>query len=335
MKRFLSLLFILIVSLSGLMGCSQKSSPPVLSKCMNIGNSLDSPKGDNWGVPMDISYFKTIKDAGFSCVRLPVRFSDYVDSSSADYTLDSAFMTQIDSYVAAAQKNHLTLILDLHHFDAIMQDPMGNENLLLSIWKQLATRYKDEPDSLVFELLNEPQANMDATTWNTILSDTVKAIRKIDTKHYLIVGGVNYNSIDSLSDLKLPKDSKLIATFHYYEPNEVCFQGVPYQTNYENLSNIAWNGTVDEVNYLNTRLKTAKAWATKNHVPLFMGEFGISKAAPASTRLSWISSVCNEASSLNISYGYWELGSSFGIYDLSSKTWNQDLLNAIIHPTAD
>lgn len=335
MKRFLSLFLILIVSITSFMGCSQQSSLPVLSKCINIGNSLDSPKGDNWGVPMDISYFKTIKDAGFSCVRLPVRFSDYVDSSSSDYTLDPTFMSQIDSYVAEAQKNHLTLILDLHHFEAIMQDPKGNEACLLAIWKQLATRYKDEPDSLVFELLNEPQDNLDAATWNTILADTVKTIRQIDTKHYLIVGGANYNSIDALSDLKLPKDSKLIATFHYYEPNNVCFQGVPYQTDYENLSNITWNGTTDEVNYLNSRLKTAKAWAVKNKVPLFMGEFGISKTAPASTRLSWISSVCNEASSLNIGYGYWELGSFFGIYDLSSKTWNQDLLSAIIHPTSE
>jgi len=332
MKRFFSIICILVLFVGTFSGCSTKSSPPELSKCINIGNSLDSPKGESWGVPMDIHYFSIIKKAGFSCVRLPIRISDYVDKSTSDYTIDSSFLTQLDSYIKEAQANHLTLILDLHHFMEIMQDPNGNKACLIAIWKQLATRYKDYPNTLVFELLNEPQGNLDADTWNQFLADTVSAIRKIDTKHYLIVGGANYNSIDSLAKLKLPKDSKLIATFHYYEPNNVCFQGVPYQPNYENLSNITWNGTADEVSYLKNRLQTAKSWADKNHVPLFMGEFGVNGTAPASTRISWISAVTNEAYSLGISYGYWEFASSFGIYDLNTKTWNQDLLNAILNP---
>lgn len=331
MKRLsiLTFSFLLILLLNG---CSKKSEPPVLTKCINIGNSLEAPKNEQWDVPMDISYFSTIKAAGFQCVRLPVRFSDYIDKSNSDYPLDETFLKGIDIYVKEAIKQDLTLILDLHHFMEIMENPEKYQDCLISIWKQLAARYKDYPDSLVFELLNEPQENLDSDTWNTLLAHTVQAIRSIDKKHYLIVGGVNYNSIDALSTLTLPEDKRLIVTIHYYEPNEVTFQGDPYHEGYDELSNISWDGTTKEVSYLKSRLKTAKTWADQHHVPLFLGEFGISKEAPANTRISWTAAVANEASALGISYGYWEFASGFGIYDLTRATWNTDMLNALINP---
>ena len=159
--------------------------------------------------------------------------------------------------------------------------------------------------TLVFELLNEPQSNLNSDRWNNILADTIKTIRAIDKKHFLIIGGVNYNSIDSLSTLKLPKDKRLIVTIHYYEPNNVAFQGVPYQPDYEYLHDIIWSGTADETSHLKSRLKTAKTWADEHHVPLFLGEFGISKKAPAQTRVRWTSAVAGEAKALGISYSYW------------------------------
>lgn len=332
MKRYLCLILCWAVCLIGFSGCSSASNPPTLTKCINIGNSLEAPKDQAWDVPMDPAYFSVIRQAGFLCVRLPVRFSDYVDPQSADYTLDETFMLLIDSYVDAALEQDLTLILDFHHFLEMMDDPTGNRDCFVSIWQQLAIRYRDYPDSLVFELLNEPHDNLDSQTWNDILDETVRAIRKIDTKRYLIVGGANYNSIDSLNDLVLPADHRLVATIHYYEPMDVTFQGNPYHEEYASLHDIAWNGTVEQVSYLSGRLASAKSWADEHHVPLFLGEFGVSKTAPASTRLSWTSAVANQAYKLGISYGYWEFASGFGIYDLSTSTWNTNLLYALIHP---
>lgn len=333
MKRFpIIICFTLIFALL-LPGCSTASSPPVLTKCINIGNCLEAPKDQPWDVSMNPSYFSMIKQAGFLCVRLPVRFSDYADKNNSAYPLDETFMKRIDSYVNTALNQKLTLILDLHHFMEMMNNPVGNEACFISIWKQLATRYKSYPNTLVFELLNEPQTNLDSNTWNGILAKTVAAIRSIDKKHYLIVGGVSYNSIDSLSTLQLPNDPRLIATVHYYEPNNVTFQGDPYHNGYQNLRNITWTGTNDEMSYLKTRLETAKHWADAHQVPLFLGEFGVSKEAPAETRVKWTSAVANEANSLGISYGYWEFASGFGIYDLQTGKWNSDMLNALIHPT--
>ena len=318
-------------------GCTGKLNPPVLTKCLNIGNCLDAPKGQSWGVPMDISYFSTIKQAGFEAVRLPVRFSDYVGSKSDDYRLDETFMKSIDSYVDAALNQHLTLILDLHHFLQIMNDPKENEACLIAIWKQLAERYKDRSNSLVFEILNEPQGNLDSDTWNSILADTVKAIRAIDKTHYLIVGGANYNSIDALGALNLPDDDRLIATVHYYEPNDVTFQGDPNNVvagkDYSVITNVRWTGTTQEMSYLETRLKTAKSWADAHNVPLFLGEFGVNIKAPAATRVKWTSAVASEADKFGISYSYWEFASDFVIYNLSTGKWNTDMLHALLGPS--
>ncbi|WP_099468994.1 glycoside hydrolase family 5 protein [Konateibacter massiliensis] len=316
-----------------LSGCSDDTSssvPPDLSKCLNIGNALEAPKDQPWDVPMNISYFKVIKEAGFQTVRLPVRFSDYVDKSSTDYILDETFMTQIDAYIDEALAQNLTLILDLHHFTELMENPDSNRDCLIAIWEQLATRYKDYPATLVFELVNEPQGSLDSNQWNSMLADLVKAIRAVDKTHYLIVGGVNYNSIDSLSTLVLPADKRLIATVHYYEPNEVAFQGNEYHEGFQNLSGITWEGTAEEVSYLQNRLQTAKSWADQNNVPLFLGEFGISKTAPASTRVNWTAAVVREAEALDIDWGYWEFASGFGIYDLSASAWDEDMVNALL-----
>lgn len=331
MKQFSIYFFALLLLTFLLTGCSQEKEPPILTKCINIGNSLEAPKDQTWDVPMNVSYFSIIKQAGFQCVRLPVRFSDYVDKNTSNYLLDETFMTQIDAYVNEAMNQDLTLILDLHHFMEIMDDPTNNKACLIAIWKQLATRYKDYPDTLVFEILNEPQGNLDSNTWNDILADTVKAIREIDKKHFLIVGGANYNSIDSLSALKLPDDSRLIATIHYYEPNEVAFQGNIYHEYYKNLSNVTWTGSCEEVSYLVKRLETAKSWADEHNVPLFLGEFGVTKEAPSQTRIDWTQAVASNASELGISYAYWEFASGFGIYDLKTNTWNNEILNALIN----
>ncbi|WP_159459724.1 glycoside hydrolase family 5 protein [Scatolibacter rhodanostii] len=322
---FLSFLFV--------SGCAAKEpQPPTLTKCLNIGNSLEAPKDQPWDVPMDSSYFSTIKQAGFQTIRLPVRFSDYTASSDEDYRLDEAFVKKIDMYIKEALGQELTVILDFHHFMDIMENPALHKMKLISIWQQLSERYKNYSDDLVFEILNEPQKNLDSESWNSILQETVTAIRKNDKKHFLIVGGANYNSIDALLNLRLPEDDRLIATFHYYEPNEVTFQGNPYHYGYENLSGIGWNATDEELKYLQERFNMAKNWANENKVSLFLGEFGISKTAPEQTRLNWTRSVAKEASLRDIDYGYWEFASGFGVYDLQTKTWNQEMVDAILDP---
>ena len=194
------------------------------TSCISIGNALEAPKDLSWDVEMNEEYFDKIKEAGFDCVRLPVRFSDYAKDNK-DYLLDESFMKKIDYYIDYALSKKLVIILDFHHFIEIMKFPNEYKECYLKIWVQVAERYKDYPQELMFELLNEPNDNLSGELWNQFIDEGVNIIRKSNPKRTIIVGPDNYYSVYSLEKLKIPQDKNIVVSFHYYEPNEVTFQG--------------------------------------------------------------------------------------------------------------
>lgn len=292
-------------------------------RCMNIGSALEAPKGISWDVTMKEEYFDIIKDAGFDSVRLPVRFSDYVNKNT--YILDEQFMKKIDKYINYAVNDNLTLILDLHHFEEIMETPEEYKAMFISIWDQLSRRYENYSDKLVFELLNEPKDNLRGNLWNEYLKDGIKAIRANDKRRKIIVGPDSYNSVERLYDLVIPKDRNLILTFHYYEPNNFTFQGDTYHEGYGKLKNIEWTGTEEELIRLKNKFDIAKKYSKENNIPVFLGEFGANKKVKEPFRKEWTEAVRNEADNYNFSWGYWEFCSNFGICDLKNQEWSEEL----------
>lgn len=292
-------------------------------KCINIGNALEAPKNIPWDIQMKAEYFDIIKEAGFDSVRLPVRFSDYVDKTT--YILDEEFMSTIDDYINYAMNNNLTLILDMHHFEEIMEKPDEYRDMFLSIWNQLSSRYNGFSDKLVFELLNEPKDNLMGELWNEYLSKGIEVIRSNDKKRKIIVGPDSYYSVERLYDLVIPDDKNLILTFHYYEPDTFTFQGDPYHKGYENLKNIKWTGTDEEIKAINNKFDIAKKYSKENKIPVFLGEFGVNKRVKEQYRYKWIESVRTQADSYNFSWAYWEFASNFGIYNLKNQSWQEEL----------
>lgn len=297
--------------------------------CMNIGNSLDSPKDIPWGVEMKTAYFDIIKNAGFDSVRLPVRFSDYA-KDSPNYTLDEEFMKNLDFYINYALKDDLVVILDFHHFVEIMEEPEKYKKCFISIWSQLGERYKDFPPKLVFELLNEPKDNLKGQLWNEFIEDGVKEIRRTNKERKIIIGPDNYYSVYRLEALSIPKEDNIIVSFHYYEPNDFAFQGNQYHSGFETLKDIQWAGSNVETQYLKSRFDIAKKWGENHGVGIFLGEFGANKNAPTESRRLWTRAVRKEAENLGFSFGYWELCSWFGIYDAENNTWDKDMLDALL-----
>ena len=292
---------------------------------INIGNALDAPKDIFWGVEFKDEYFATVKKAGFDGVRLPVRFSDYV----VDGKLDENFMKKIDKHIEAGLNQGLYIILDFHHFNEIMDKPVENRHLLLQIWQQLSVRYSKYSDKLVFEILNEPQKNLTADLWNEYLAGAVKIIRQNNPKRYIIIGAGSYNNIADLKKLILPKTDNLIVTFHYYEPPEFTFQDNPY-LGYEQYKNIKWQSSFSERLKIARDFLQVKQWAIDNKVPVFLGEFGVNKNVPENMRVLWTECVRKEAEQDDFSWGYWEFGSAFGIYDLNKNEWDKALLQALL-----
>lgn len=300
-----------------------------MQKGINIGNALDSPKDEDWGVTMSNNYFTEIKNMGFDTVRLPVRFSDYT-LDDGKYTLDPDFMLKIDDHINYALNEGLVIILDLHHFNEMMQSPLENGSKFYNIWKQLSERYQSYPRELVFELLNEPCENLEPELLNNIYKNVVQIIRLTNPTRKLIIGPYFYNNIEYLDQLVLPEDRNIMLTVHYYEPNEVTFQGNIYHSGYEHLENITWTGSADETKYLQDKFQTVADYAKKYDVDVLIGEFGVTQEAPHDTRIAWTKAVVDEAEKHNFAYCYWEYNSWFGLYDTQTKMLNQDLVDVLL-----
>ena len=78
-----------------------------------------------------------------------------------------------------------------------------------------------------YEVLNEPHGIADGV-WGSIQQSVIDAIRTEDAVHYIIVGGANWNSYNNLSALPLYSDTKLIYTFHFYDPFVFTHQGASW-----------------------------------------------------------------------------------------------------------
>lgn len=299
-------------------------------KCMNIGNALDAPKNIPWDVDIKNEYFDLIKEAGFDSVRIPVRFSDYA-KNQPEYVLEEDFMKRVDGYIDYALSKDLVVILDFHHFVEIMDKPEQYKQCFLRIWEQLSQRYENHSDKLIFELLNEPTKNLKPEIWNEYLNEAIKVIRKTNKNRFIIVGSAEFSSLDSLKYLTLPKDKKLIATFHFYEPNKFTFQGNIYHQGFEQLKNVSWKNTDSEVRYIKERFSIVKRWADKNNIRIFLGEFGANQNAPKEDRVLWTKQVRKTAEEMGFAWGYWEFCSQFGAYDDKTASWNKMLLNSLVN----
>ena len=87
--------------------------------------------------------------------------------------------------------------------------------------------------------------------------------------------------------MKIPQDKNIVVSFHYYEPNEVTFQGSVNHKGFENLKDNQWTGTNLEIQYLKSRFEIAKKYSEDHKVRIFLGEFGVNKNAPETTRINW------------------------------------------------
>ncbi|SFG06958.1 endoglucanase [Sporolactobacillus nakayamae] len=306
---------------------------PLELRSMNIGNALDAPRNQPWDVKMNSDYFKIIKKAGFNSVRLPVRFSDYA-KDNPNNVLDEVFMKQVDGYIKEALSQKLTIILDLHHFQEIMKNPDKYHRCFLRIWQQLSERYKNYPSGLIFEVLNEPQENLEGNLWNKYMAEAIKIIRKSNPTRTIIVGPDNYYSLYRLNALKIPKDDHLVVSFHYYEPTTFTFQKSPY-LGFQKYHDVQWNGSSDEVDTIKNKFSKVRKWADEHDVSIYLGEFGANKEAPYESRVRWTREVREQAEKYGFSWGYWEFASLFGVYDAQNNSWDKQMLRTLIPNSTD
>ncbi len=326
-------LVIFLISDPSLLGDDSKSAfhyNRLLGRGVNLGNALEAPREGAWGVTLKEEYFSQIRAAGFDSVRIPIRWSVHAANASP-FNIDPAFFERVDWAVTQALRNRLAVVINVHHYDEVFEDPHTHRNRLIAIWEQIAHRYKNQSDYVFFELLNEPHENLTYDVWNDLLRDLLTVVRKTNRNRIVIVGPASWNNPSQLPRLELPAgDQRLIVTFHYYSPFPFTHQGAGWVEQGRTWQDIRWAGWAKQRQEIATSMQTAAEWAERENRPLYLGEFGSYHKADMESRVRWTRCVREEAEQRGISWAYWEFAAGFGVYDPAAGGYREELLNALV-----
>lgn len=307
--------------------------------------------------------FKDFRNMGVDVVRLPINFPAFMDS---DYRFSEDFLSALDYAVELAISNDMYVILDQHSYYGSRWYPEYGEVLVSSGLRQLAERYRDYADNVVFELFNEPGGNCPEEGWGELQRRLISTIREVDRNHYIIATPYGC-TIEKIWDLPVYDDDRLIYTFHLYTPFLFTHQGanwdniplqyipqVPYPYDRDLMPAMPdqFIGNAEYENYYNTyphqaisderirdRVLSAVNWARLHRVPLFVGEFGTLTTVDNEYRCNWYSDVCRIFEENGIAWTAWEYRTrssdiDFGLFDTAKAKilelgLNQDLLSAM------
>ncbi len=333
MKHLFTLGVLLMSTLSlvaGEAGKDEQATGERLGRGINLGNALEAPKEGEWGVRLEAEYFTTIKKAGFTTVRLPVRWSAHA-GKEAPYTIDPKFAERVDWAIDQALANELNILVNVHHYEEMDTAPDEHFPRLLGLWRQIANRYKDRPSRVYFELLNEPHDKLTEAKWNAMIPKLLAVVRQTNPTRPVVVGPGQWNSIRALDKFELPReDRNLIVTVHFYEPFEFTHQGASWVKGANKWKGRTWDGTDAERSAVRKQLEKAAAWAKAQGRPVFLGEFGAYEGADMTSRARWTQFVAREAERLGFSWAYWEFCSGFGAYDPKAGAWREPLRSALL-----
>src|SRR5262249_46499054 len=132
---------------------------------------------------------RTIRDGGFSTVRINLHAFRHMDEASR---LNPQWFATLDSIVGAALMQNLTVILDEHDYGGCAQDATACKAKLMVFWEQVGAHYRNAPDKVVFEILNEPNGALN-DVWNDMLVDLLATVRRTNPTRNVVVGPAFWN----------------------------------------------------------------------------------------------------------------------------------------------
>lgn len=303
-----------------------------LGRGINNGNMFEAPSETSWGNPWYPQYAKIEADMGFKHVRIPVRWEPSERSLAASpYTIYPSFLNRIKQVVDSTLSHGMYAIINMHHHEDLYENPDNQKERFLGMWEQIADFFKDYPDSLIFEVLNEPHGNLSATKWNVFLDDALKTIRVTNPERIVLIGVAEYGGLAGLSKLQLPDDENIILTLHYYNPFQFTHQGAEWSDGSEDWLGTEWNDTKTERQTIQNDFAPLKAYEEQHKIPIHIGEFGAYYKADIASRERWTTYLARYFESLNWSWAYWEFSAGFGVYDKTAGTYNREIFDALMN----
>lgn len=291
----------------------------------NLGNTLEAPYEGSWSKSAMEYYFDDFKAAGYKNVRIPVRWDNHT-MRTYPYTIDKAFLDRVEQVVDWSLSRGFVTIINSHHDDWIKEDYNGNIERFEKIWEQIAERFKNKSENLLFEIMNEPFGNITDEQIDDMNSRILKIIRKTNPTRIVIIGGGYWNSYNTLVNIKIPDDPYLIGTFHYYDPYEFTHK---------------WRGTWGTQEDMDTVVRVfdfVKSWSDRNNIPVYLGEFAVMAYADRTSRVKWYDFISDAALERGFACSVWDNGvfgsldNDMAIYNRDTRTFDTEILNALFNP---
>lgn len=295
-----------------------------LKKGINIP-CMESGWAREWII--EKSTYENIAGHGFDYVRIPTNLVCMLDENGG---LNSAAMHKLDNALSLALDSGLTVILDMHGWEELNRNP-SSENIrtLVTVWQKIAQRYKDYPDKLCFEIMNEPSGgNLSDFRWNFIQNTAVSAIREADEDRILVLSTNNYNAVTKLRKLKYNhKDPYIIIDIHNYAPFEFTHQGAEWVDGME--EKVAYSEETTKA--FAESINVAADFRKKNGTKIIIGEFGAYLKQTSQEDISaFLTSAVKCMNENDLPWAYWEYYAGFGAYDCSTKQWKPFILDALM-----
>jgi endoglucanase len=164
--------------------------------------------------------FEAVKSLGFDHVRIPVNFKTS-SCVAPDYTVDPIFIKMLDKAVAWAEETGLKIVIANDSKLAA-----GTESAFLTaVWKQVAARYKDKGDFLLYDVYSEPGLPLAFVDLNPVLAALIAEINAVDNSHAIIVTSWVYGHPSFLDEMQKFDATNVVYGFHMTLPWIFTYQG--------------------------------------------------------------------------------------------------------------
>ena len=307
------------------------SAPPDLRRGVNV-LGYDPIWKDPAQGRFQQRHFAEIRRGGFDFVRVNLGAFRHM---GPDNRLTPQFLERLDWIVKNATDAGLSVILDEHDFNACSDDVALCRAKLSAFWNQVAPRYRNAPPTVLFELLNEPHAKLDADTWNALYPDILAVVRQTNPTRRVIIGPTQWNNFSKLHTLKLPtNDPNIVVTFHYYDPFRFTHQGASWVEEMKSVSGVTWGSDADRA-AIGADFDKVAEWAKANRRQVLLGEFGAydRSGTPMAMRAAYTDAVAREAERHGFSWAYWQFDSDFILWDMKQNGWVEPIHKALIPET--
>jgi len=290
-----------------------------MDRGINMGNTLEPELEGGWNNgPAQEYYFDMYKDAGFKCVRVPVRWDKH-SGNDFPYAINDVWLSRVEEIIDWALERDLFVIINMHHEEPLKDDYVNQHIRYETIWSQIATRFKDKSEKLLFEIVNEPrglsQAQIDEFN-ATILG----IIRENNPTRIVIYSGKEWAGSSDLLTAAIPdtNDVYLMAYYHSYDPWDFAGEG-----------NGIWGSDL-QVQVMIDRMAGVQAWAEENNMAVIIGEFGAQRNCDYNSRMFYYATYVEQALAHGMAFAEWDDGGNFETMLREDSTWN-DIKDILIY----